>query len=376
MAVRVVLVRSKSPAGIEPRIAKEATSLARAGYDVHAILWDRERAFPREETRDGIRIHRVSLRAPEGRPSLVLRIPGWWTRLVLRILRLRPDVVHAVDFDTVIPAYLAARIRGARLVYDVFDFYADMVTAPIPPRVRKLLARGERRMLARADAVIVPDLRRSEQFGGARPKRLVEIMNVPEDRGLPATNEDPEGFVVFYGGMIATDRGLKDLVAACEDVGAKLIVAGHGPDEAELLGGIESSHAAAYLGTISYQEVLEQTAACQAVAALYDPSIPNNKFAAPNKLFEAMMFAKPVLASEGTLAADIVREVGCGIVVRYGDRADLNRALETLMLAPEEAKAMGTRGRAAFESRYNWKAMEPRLLALYGDMTSGPRKAP
>jgi glycosyltransferase involved in cell wall biosynthesis len=137
-------------------------------------------------------------------------------------------------------------------------------------------------------------------FGGARPKRLVEIMNVPQDRGLPLTTEDPDGFVVFYGGMIAKDRGLKDLVAACEDVGAKLIVAGHGPDEAELLGGIESSHAAVSLGTISYQEVLDQTAACQAVAALYDPSSPNNKFAAPNKLFEAMMFAKPVLGSEGT----------------------------------------------------------------------------
>ena len=91
--------------------------------------------------------------------------------------------------------------------------------------------------------------------------------------------------------------------------------------------------------------------------------------------FEAMMFAKPVLASEGTLAADIVREVGCGIVVRYGDRADLNRALETLMLAPEEAKAMGTRGRAAFESRYNWKAMEPRLLALYRDLTAVSRNS-
>ncbi len=376
MAIRVVLVRSKSPAGIEPRIAKEAASLARAGYDVHAILWDRERAYPRDETWDGIRIHRVSIPAAEGRPSLVLRIPGWWTRLVLRILRLRPDVVHAVDFDTVVPAYLAARISGARLIYDVFDFYADMVTASIPPRLRKLLASGERRMISRADAVIVPDLRRSEQFGSARPKRLVEIMNVPEGRDLPATSEDPEKFVVFYGGMISKDRGLKDLVATCEDVGAKLVVAGHGPDEAELLGSIESSHAAAYLGTISYQEVLDQTAACQAVAALYDPSIPNNRFAAPNKLFEAMMFGKPVLASEGTLAADIVREVGCGIVVRHGDRAGLNRALERLMLAPEEAKAMGTRGREAFENRYNWKAMEPRLLALYHDTLISHQKPP
>src|SRR5439155_1216008 len=139
--------------------------------------------------------------------------------------------------------------------------------------------------------------------------------------------------------MIARDRGLKDLVIACEDVGAKLVVAGHGPDEAELLNHIESSHAASYLGTISYDEVLERTAACQVVAALYDPRVPNNRFAAPNKLFEAMMFAKPVLVSEGTLAADIVREVGCGLVVRYGDR-------EALKKAPESVRWTSTRSGA------------------------------
>ena len=77
------------------------------------------------------------------------------------------------------------------------------------------------------------------------------------------------------------------------------------------------------------------------------------------------MFAKPVLVSEGTLAADIVQEVGCGLVVRYGDREALKKALESLMLSSSEAAAMGARGRAAFERRYNWKAMEPRLLDTY-----------
>ena len=365
MAVRVVFVRSKSPAGLEPRIAKEAGTLARAGFEVHVILWDRELAYPEEETRDGIRIHRFRLRAPEGQPSLALLLPRWWAHLFFRLLRLRPDVVHAVDFDTVVPAYGAAQLAGARLVYDIFDFYAEMITATLSDRLRGSLAKWERRMIARADAVIVPDLRRQEQFGTTRPKRLVEILNVPEDRPVPRAREDPDQFVVFYGGMIARDRGLKDLVIACEDVGAKLVVAGHGPDEAELLNHIESSHAASYLGTISYDEVLERTAACQVVAALYDPGVPNNRFAAPNKLFEAMMFAKPVLVSEGTLAADIVREVGCGLVVRYGDREALKKALESLMLSSSEAAAMGARGRAAFERRYNWKAMEPRLLDTY-----------
>src|SRR5437016_12418044 len=56
MPARVVFVRSKSPAGMEPRLAKEATSLARAGYEVHAILWDRPGPFPPAKSPTGIGI--------------------------------------------------------------------------------------------------------------------------------------------------------------------------------------------------------------------------------------------------------------------------------------------------------------------------------
>jgi glycosyltransferase involved in cell wall biosynthesis len=368
MAARIAFVRSKSPAGMEPRIRKEAETLARAGHEVHVILWDRERAYPAEEARDGLRVHRFRLQAPEGKQELAFLLPRWWSFLFFRILALRPQVVHAVDFDTMVAAFPAARIVGARIVYDIFDFYAEMVTAPISPRLRSLLANAERRSIGRADAVITPDLRRTVQFGTARPRRLVEVQNVPDDRGVSHQPTDPDRFVVFYAGMIAKDRGLVDLVAACEATGAVLLVAGHGPDEAELLTDLESSPAASYLGTLPYEEVLERTAAASAVAALYDPRVPNNRFASPNKIFEAMMLAKPVLVSDGTTAADIVREVGCGIVVPYGDRDALKRALESLMLSPETCAAMGARGRAAFESRYNWKAMEPRLVGLYGEL--------
>ena len=368
MATRVVFVRSKSPAGVEPRLAKEAKTLARAGYEVHAVLWDRERAFPPEETRDGVRIHRYQLRAPEGQPDLVRLLPRWWGYAFRRIAPLRPDVVHAVDFDTILPGYAAARLTGAKLVYDIFDFYAEMVTADLSPRFREILARRERAMIGKADLVILPDLRRKVQLGRVHPKRLLEIMNVPENRRVAADAGNSSHFVLFYGGMIAKDRGLMDLVVACEATGARLIVAGHGPDEAALLNTIESSPASTYLGTIPYDEVLERTAACDVVAALYDPSVPNNRLAAPNKLFEAMMFSKPVLVSEGTAAADIVREVGCGLMVPYGDREALKRALESLMLSPAESDAMGVRGRAAFETKYNWNAMEPRLLDAYRDL--------
>ncbi len=371
MAARVVFLRSKSPAGIEPRIVKEASTLVRAGYEVHVILWDRTRSFPAEETRDGIQIHRYQHLAPEGRLGLARRLPGWWLHAARKAAALQPGVIHAIDFDTAWPARVAARLTGAAIVYDIFDFYSEMILLDLPRFLRRFLAGAERRMVRRADLVILPDLKRQEQFGGARPQRLVEIMNVPEDRRIVA--EPPKDFTVFYGGMIAKDRGLLDLMVACEATRAKLIVAGHGPDEAELLPQLESSPSCLYLGTIPYEEVLKQTAACHAVAALYDPAVPNNRLAAPNKVYEAMMLAKPVLVSDGVAIADLVRSVGCGKVVPYGDRAAIQKALEELMLSPADCDAMGARGRAAFERGYNWKAMESRLLDAYASIVPQKR---
>lgn len=363
MDARVVFLRSKSPAGIEPRLAKEASTLARAGYEVHAVLWDRTCSFPAEETREGVHIHRYHLEAPEGDPRLAMVLPHWWLHAARRTASLRPDVVHAVDFDTGWPARVTSRLVGAKLVYDIFDYYSEMVTAELPPFLRRYLARAERRVIASADLVVLPDLHREAQFGGVRPKKLVEIMNVPDDRRISA--EPSRDFTIFYGGMIARDRGLMDLMVACEATGAKLVVAGHGPDEAKLLPYLESSPACLYLGTLPYDEILKKTAACHVVGALYDPAVPNNRFASPNKVFEAMMFSKPVLVSEGTVIADRVRSIGCGKIVPYGNRAALQKALEELMLSPADCEAMGAHGRAAFESQFNWKSMETRLLDAY-----------
>lgn len=348
---------------MEPRIRKEASTLARAGYEVHVVLWDRTRSFPAEETVDGIQVHRYQRPAPEGDLGLARRLPGWWLYAARKTASLRPDVIHAIDFDTAWPARVASRLTGAAVVYDIFDFYSEMILLDLPRFLRRYLARAEQRMVRRADLVILPDLRRQAQLGEARAKKLVEILNVPEDRRIAA--EPAKDFTLFYGGMIAKDRGLLDLLVACEATGAKFIVAGHGPDEAELLPQLESSPACLYLGTVPYEEVLRQTASCHVVAALYDPAVPNNRLAAPNKVYEGMMLSKPVLVSDGIAIADLVRSLGCGKVVPYGDRAAIQKGLEGLMLSPAECDAMGIRGRAAFERAYNWKTMESRLLDAY-----------
>ena len=51
---------------------------------------------------------------------------------------------------------------------------------------------------------------------------------------------------------------------------------------------------------IDYESALELYAKCDLMFALYDPAIPNHRYSAPNKVYEAMLLGKPIIVAEGT----------------------------------------------------------------------------
>jgi glycosyltransferase involved in cell wall biosynthesis len=364
--MRVAIVRSKSPAGIEPRVDREARALARAGHEIHVLLWDRKIEYEAEEKREGYVIHRCRTPAPEGQIGLLPRMARWWCWELRTLLRLRPDVVHSCDFDTALPAAFYAKLKGRRFVYDIFDFYAYMIAQPLGAATRGTLARFERYAANLADLVILADKARVVQLGLGFKGRIVEILNVPEEVQIQE-GEGPD-FTVFYGGMISEERGLRELVEATALAGVKLVVAGHGADEASLVPIFQKSPHVRFLGSIPYGDVLKWTARCQLIAALYDPAIPNNRLASPNKLFEAMMLSKPVVTNGEIRPAKMVEGVGCGFVVRYGDIQGLADGLRQLAANLAMRREMGARGRMAFEERFNWPIMEKRLVAAYASL--------
>ena len=360
------MVRSKSPSGIEPRVERESRALVKAGHEVHVLLWDRKIEYQAEETRDGYSIHRCHVPAPEGQIGLIPQMARWWWWEFRTLLRLSPNVVHSCDLDTAMPAVLYSKLKRIRFVYDIFDFYAYMIAQPLSSTTRNALARLERLIANMANLVILADEARVVQLGGGFKGRILEIMNVPED--IQVRQPEESEFTVFYGGMISEERGLRQLVEGTAIAGVELVVAGHGADEASLVPLFRRSPNVTFLGNLSYQDVLNWTAKCHLIAALYDPAIPNNRLASPNKLFEAMMLRKPVLTNSEIRSAETVRTVGCGLIVKYGDVQELANALRRLAASPAMRKEMGARGRVAFEEKFNWPIMEKRLIAAYASL--------
>jgi glycosyltransferase involved in cell wall biosynthesis len=98
---------------------------------------------------------------------------------------------------------------------------------------------------------------------------------------------------------------------------------------------------------------------------------PNTKVLTPIKLFESMAYGIPVLVRDGTLAAEIVREWDCGIVVKNG-QTRLSAELIRLRENQQILHGLSEAGRKAFMTEYNWDRMQARLLDLYANLPSLP----
>lgn len=377
MTARVLLCRSN---GIDPdpRVEKIAGTLTRAGYPVTILGWDRSAALPTPTRLGEAALHRLPIRAEFGAglhnlPNLLHWQAGLLGWLVHH--RREYDLIHACDFDTVLPTLLCARLFRKRLVYDIFDFYADHLRRT-PAPVKRAIRALDLGVIRQADAVILVDDARREQIAGAEPRRLAAIYNTPPDLSpdpdtVPAA---PRGTLhLVYVGLLQVERGLFELFdVLARHPGWTLDLAGFGGD-AEIL----AARAAALPnitchGRIPYEKALALSAAADVLFATYDPTIPNHRYSSPNKVFEAMMLGKPILVAQGTNMDQMIETAQCGLVVPYGDAAALESALARLEADPTLREALGANARRAYEQVYSWEKMEERLLALYADVLKTP----
>jgi glycosyltransferase involved in cell wall biosynthesis len=170
---------------------------------------------------------------------------------------------------------------------------------------------------------------------------------------------------VLYVGGLGPLRGLPLMLEAFPQVdvdGARLLLAGPG-DVGELPAGVE------YLGVVDHSEVPGLLARA-AIAWIPLRRHGNYDRAVPTKLVEAMAMGRPVVASDLPRMAAIVRATGCGIVVPHDDPAAHAAAIRRLLQNPDEARAMGAAGRAAFLDGMAFENEADALTSFYDEVLS------
>lgn len=362
--VGVLFLRS-NPVDPDPRVEKEALSLARAGYTVRVLAWDRTASLPKRLEKEYGLLERVSIPGRFGAGLANLKnLLRFQLALIIHLWRNRHayDIVHACDFDTVLPALLSKFFFGKRVVYDIFDFYV--------PAVRRF----ELWVARLADAVILPDESRKVLLGGYQPKRLAFIYNSPHIEGarFPVLPPPIPPLRIGYVGILVKERGFDTMFQVLEKHPDWILdIAGFGRDEQEIVNRVAHLSNVFFHGRVPYLEGLKIAASSHILFATYDPAIPNHRFSSANKLFEAMALGRPIIVARGTGMDRIVDKYGLGFVVDYGDVKQLEAVLhEVQNWNGEKWKEFSERARATFNELFSWEIQEHRLVALYHELAS------
>lgn len=308
------------------------------------------------------------------------RIPrmtlGAW-RMIRALLRDRPRVAHFHDPE-LLPWALLLRLRGIKVVYDVHEDVPRQVTRnPTLPGWAKVILPPLVSFTEWFAALFLNGIVTTAPAVTARFPRAktVEVRNFPLLNELHKPNPTPmrDRPVEFaYVGSISEDRNIYGMIRAVAQLRhptARFRLAGtfavpevHRRAEAMP----EWSSVVRFEGWTNREGLADILADARAGLVILKP-VEHEMHTLPIKLFEYMAAGIPVISSDFPLWRSFVDDAQCGLLV---DPMNLNAVVEAMRWIidhPDEAEAMGKRGRQAMVDRYCWNTEAETLLTFYRD---------
>ncbi|MEZ4695544.1 MAG: glycosyltransferase family 4 protein [Rhodothermales bacterium] len=215
-------------------------------------------------------------------------------------------------------------------------------------------------------------------------KILVELGVDPDSIHLSGVvpllpeSADPQGFrqrhnlgsapVVLYVGRMVEYKGYDVVLQAARrvwqtipDVRFIFIGPGGDPNSGEFQDASGRIH---FLGKVSEQEKADALAACTILA------MPSRFEILPAVYLEAWSYAKPVVGGVANGLRELVEGNGAGLIATQ-DADDVTAVLKRMLSNPEEARAMGLRGKELVRSRYTTDAVVHAIESVYEQISGG-----
>jgi glycosyltransferase involved in cell wall biosynthesis len=280
------------------------------------------------------------------------------------------DTIHAFDLDAGLPTLIATLILRKKIVYHIADFYVDSRHG-IPEKAKKIVKWLEFQVISSANATIICTEERIKQIKGSKPKNLTTIHNSPveyyknnSDLKIGFKKGKINSITLCYVGSLTESRFINGVInVISNNPNYELNIAGLGPLDNHIKQHSKNTSNITYFGRIGYSDALNLYSNCDVMFALYDPSITNHRYSAPNKVYEAMMLGKPIIVAKGSGIDKLVEKEKMGLAINYSEE-EFIEALDYIRTNPSEAIEMGRNARNAFES-YSWPKMKKELQNLY-----------
>ncbi len=309
----------------------------------------------------------------------------------------RPDliIVESPPLFDVIAARILARYKHCPFIFLVSDLWPESAIQLGILRNRLLIRLAEWlewSTYQRASLVwaVTDGIRQSLLQRGLSPEQVFLLTNgvdTTKFRPLPKAQARTElgwddRFTALYAGTHGLAHGLTTVLDAAERLrdrmDIRIVLVGDGAAKADLVAQAQRRH----LKNITFLEPQPHERMPLLLASADVCLVPLRKVALfegalPSKMYEAMACARPiVLGVEGEARRMVEQEAGAALAVEPENVEAMVEAILYLREHPEVAEALGQRGRAFVETRFDREqlttALETRIAKLLGEQVPIP----
>ncbi|TAK14438.1 MAG: glycosyltransferase WbuB [Anaerolineae bacterium] len=287
-----------------------------------------------------------------------------------------------------ITAWLLARLKGARFLFEVRDLWPAFAVAvgvlknPLLIRAaegleRFLYRRADRLMVnspgfvshvaARAgrEPAVIPNGADVSMFDPAADGAAFRVAHGLEDK-----------FVALYAGAHGLSNDLGVVLNAARRLAdapyIAIVLLGDGKEKPVLIAAAQAMRLTNvhFLPPVPKEAMPEALAAADCGIAILKP-IEMYKTTYPNKVFDYMAAGRPLALAIDGVSRDVMEAAGAGLFAQPGDPAALAAALRQLAADPTAARHMGLAGRAYLEAHFDRAALAQEFENLLLELQMG-----
>lgn len=286
-------------------------------------------------------------------------------RLLYYLLHQKADIVCAVDLDTIVPAFAAAKWKAWKRVYDAHEYFSEVPEVVHRPAVKKVWEWVADKYIPKADLAYTVGPALAGIFTDRYGIPFHTIRNVPDEVALPPTPKT--GGYLLYQGALNKGRGLEALLRAMQQLDLKLMIAGEGDLSKELrtmateLGVADK---VTFLGFVKPADLPALTDGAWLGLNLLENMGLSYYYSLANKCFDYIQAEVPAVHMNFPEYRALIEKHPVGVLLEELSPEAIVSTISQLQQHPDEYEALKVACRTA-KKQFNWQIEAGNLLTLY-----------
>ena len=300
---------------------------------------------------------------------------GFNRKALKALISLRPEAIHAHDWDALPIAAAASKSLRVPLIYDSHEYAREMHFERVLWRLTMSRAIGllEDFYIPQCAGVIavsdgIADLLAEKSRLANKP---VVIRNIPQYANVSAERPSSGDVVLYYHGSLSAGKSIEDIVSALSLLPANYKFRMIGPERqpgfiariTALAKSLSVAGRLEILAAVESDKLVEMASHADIGFCLLSSYSQHNRLALPNKLFEYIMAGLFCVVSSGPEMTKIIKSHSAGMVL---DKINAETIAEAVMNITPEKIAQTRRANLRTGLSLNWEHEKARLIELYG----------